>query len=148
MCAAPVTARPGKMRILLGNGGTPEVFTAPCGLTTKGLTKTSNLSEVSIPDCDNPDAPFWQSRDVESMSVSFSGEGVMAAESEAAWHDAAWSTDGVNAHVEVEYSTGTRTYEGRFHIDSFAVNAQQGQRVSVSVSGQSDGPVVTEWDPA
>jgi len=143
--AQPTTARPGKMRILLGNGGGPEVFSAPCGMTTKGLTITKNLSEVSIPDCDDPDAAFWQARDVESLSAAISGEGVLAAESEDEWNAAAFSTDAINVKVEIEFSTGTRTYTGAFHIDSFAVSAQQGQRVSANISMQSDGILSSAW---
>lgn len=141
----PTTARPGKMRILLGNGGGPEVFTAPCGLTTKGLTITKNLEEVAIPDCDDPDAVFFMARDVSSLSASISGEGVMAAESEDVWNDAAFSTESVNARIEIEFSSGTRTIAGAFHLDSYAINAQQGQRVSVSISMQSDGEFVSTW---
>lgn len=146
--AQPTTAKPGKMRVLLGNGADPEVFSAPCGLTTKGLTITKNLSEVTIPDCDDPDAPFWMARDVESMSASISGEGVLAAESEAIWNTAAFSTDSLNVRVEVEFTTGTRVFEGAFHLNEFGVNAQQGQRVSANISLQSDGIVESTWEAA
>ena len=143
--AQPTTAKPGKMRVLLESVDSPGVYVAPCGLTTKGLTISKNLAEITIPDCDDPDAPFWMARDVESMSASISGEGVLAAESEDFWNDAAFSTDAVGARIEIEFSTGTRTFEGDFHLDSFQVNAQQGQRVSVTISMQSDGQVSTAW---
>lgn len=146
--SAPITARPGKMRILLGNGGSPEVFTAPCGLTTKGLTVSKNLEEVTIPDCDDPDAVFFMARDVSSMSALISGEGVMAAESEGVWNDAAFNTESVNCRVEVEFSTGTRVLSGAFHLDSYGINAAQGQRVSVSISMQSDGEFQSVWQAA
>lgn len=146
--AQPITARPGKMRILLGDGADPEVYTAPCGMTTKGLTISKNLGEVSIPDCDDPDAPYWLSRDVETLSASISGDGVLAAESEDEWNAAAFSTDSVNAKVEIEFSSGTRTFSGAFHLDSFAINAAQGQRVSANISMQSDGIVTSAWTPA
>jgi predicted secreted protein len=143
--AQPITARPGKMRILLGDGEDPETFDAPCGLTTKGLTITQNLSEVNIPDCDDPDAPFWVGRDTTSLSVSISGEGVLAAESEADWVAAAYSTDSINAKVEIEFSTGTRTFLGAFKVDSFGISATQGERVSASISMQSDGEIATSF---
>lgn len=143
--AQPTTARPGKMRILLGDGEDPEAFAAPCGLTTKGLTIQKNLSEVDIPDCDDPDAPFWLARDVTNLSISISGEGVLAAESEAIWIAAAYSTEAVNAKVEIEFSTGIRTFSGAFHVDNFGINANQGQRVSASISLQSDGIIDTSF---
>ena len=143
--AQPITARPGKMRILLGNGETPEVFSAPCGLTTKGIQIQKNLSDVSIPDCDDPDAPYWLARDVTNLSISINGEGVLAAESEAIWINAAYSTEAINAKVEIEFSTGIRTFSGAFHIDNFGINATQGERVSASISLQSDGIITTSF---
>ena len=143
--AQPITARPGKMRILLGNGETPEVFSAPCGLTTKGIQIQKNLSDVSIPDCDDPDAPYWLARDVTNLSISINGECGLAAESEAIWINAAYSTEAINAKVEIEFSTGIRTFSGAFHIDNFGINATQGERVSASISLQSDGIITTSF---
>lgn len=146
--ATPVTAKFGKMRVLLGDGASPEVFTAPCGLTSKGITVSQNLSEVNLPDCDDPDAPFWVARDTTSLSVSISGEGVLAADSVTTWLAAAYSTDSTNAKVEVEFSTGTLTFTGAFKVDSFAVTGSQGERVQSSISMQSDGEVPYVWTTA
>lgn len=133
------------MRVLLGDGGEPEAFAAPCGLTTKSLTIAQNLSEVTIPDCDDLDAPYWIARDTTNLSASVSGEGVLAAESLQTWLDAAFSTDAVNARIEIEFSTGTQTFSGAFKVDNFQISAQQGQRVSVSISMQSDGQIAKSF---
>ena len=146
--AAPTTAKFGKMRILIGDGGSPEIYSAPCGLTTKSLTISKNLSEVTIPDCDDPDAPYWLARDVTNMTASISGEGVLAAESEADWNSAAFATESINVRFEIEFSTGTRSYVGAFHIDSFSPTGSNGGRVTASISMQSDGIVTTAWTPA
>jgi predicted secreted protein len=143
--AQPTTARPGKMRILLGDGEVSETFAAPCGLTTKGLTISQNLSDVLIPDCDDPDAAAWLGRDTVSLSIGISGDGVLAAESEDIWVAAALSTDSINAKVEIEFSTGTRTFSGAFKVDSFGISAAQGERVSASISMQSDGEITTSF---
>ena len=55
-------------------------YAAPCGFTSKNVTISKNLAEVSIPDCDDPDAPIWLGRDVQSQSCVISGDGVAAAE--------------------------------------------------------------------
>lgn len=146
--AQPVTARPGKMRILLGDGADPETFVAPCGLTTKSLTLTQNLSEVTIPDCDDPDAPYWIGRDTTNLSMSISGEGVLAAEALQTWLDAAYSTDAVSSRVEIEFATGEQLFAGLFKVDSLAINADQGPRISVSISLQSDGEIAKSWTPS
>lgn len=137
--AAPVTARFGKFRVLLSDGASPEVFTAPCGFTSKSLQLTKNLSEVSIPDCDDPDAPITIGRDVESISAQISGEGVLAASSVETWLDAYDSTESVSVKVEVEFSTGTVTFTGRMHLSQMTLGAEQGGRVTIQVEMQSDG---------
>ncbi len=142
--AQPSTVRPSKLRVLLGDGESPEAFTAPCGLTSKSLSLNKNLSDVSIPDCDDPDAPYWLARDVESLSMEISGEGLLAAEYEERWNAANFSTEPVNVRVELEFTTGTRTFAGAFHITA-SYSGQQGQRVSINVSMQSDGIISSSW---
>lgn len=67
--AAPITARFGKFRVLLDLAGT-GTYTAPCGFTSKSLSLTKSLSEVALPDCEDPDKPIVLGRDVESISAS------------------------------------------------------------------------------
>ncbi|MBY3386405.1 phage tail tube protein [Rhizobium laguerreae] len=140
--ATPVTARFGKFRVLLGSGSGPIVYAAPCGFTSKSLTLGKSLSEVSIPDCDEEDAPIVLGRDVESITSSISGEGVLAAAAVSTWLDAYESTESVPVKIEIEFSTGTVTWTGNMHIESLELGAEQGGRVTLSVSMQSDGALV------
>jgi predicted secreted protein len=140
--APPVTARFGKFRVLLGNEADPIVYAAPCGFTSKSLTLGKSLSEVSIPDCDDPDKPITIGRDVESTTASVSGEGVLAASAVPTWLAAYKSTESVPVKVEIEFSTGTLTFTGRMHLESLEMGAEQGGRVTISVSLQSDGELV------
>jgi len=141
--AQPTTAKFGKFRVLLGklpaDPEDPITYTAPCGFTSKSLTLGKSLSEVSLPDCTDPDAPITIGRDVESITASISGEGVLAAESVKTWLAGYESTDSVPVKIEVEFSTGIITWTGLFHIESLELGAQQGQRVTLNVSMQSDG---------
>jgi predicted secreted protein len=140
--APPVTARFGKFRVLLGNEADPIVYAAPCGFTSKSLTLGKSLSEVSIPDCDDPDKPITIGRDVESTTASVSGEGVLAASAVPTWLAAYKSTESVPVKVEIEFSTGTLNFTGRMHLESLEMGAEQGGRVTISVSLQSDGELV------
>jgi predicted secreted protein len=140
--APPVTARFGKFRVLLGNSAVPIVYAAPCGFTSKSLNLGKSLSEVSIPDCDDPDKPIVIGRDVESTTASVSGEGVLAASALPVWLEAYKSADSVPVKVEVEFSTGTLTFTGRMHLESLEIGAEQGGRVTISVTLQSDGELV------
>src|SRR5690606_33512417 len=57
--APPKTAAWYKMLIQVGDGADPEVFSAPCGLTTRGLNFSAETSDTTVPDCDDPSLPSW-----------------------------------------------------------------------------------------
>jgi hypothetical protein len=140
--SAPITARFGKFRVMLGAGDSPIVYSAPCGFTSKSMTLTKNLSDVSLPDCDDPDAPIWLGRDVRSCSVSIGGQGVAAADALPVWIAAFQSTDSIPIKIEIEYSSGTLTGTGLAHIETLEFGAEQGGRVTLNPSLQSDGEIV------
>jgi hypothetical protein len=137
--AQPSTARFGKFRILLGSGTGPIVYAAPCGFTSKSLTLTKDLTDVTIPDCDDPDAVSWIGRDASTLSASVSGEGVLAAESVETWLDAWENVDSVPVKIEIEFPAKTITWTGLMHVSSLNPSTEQGGRVTMSVELQSDG---------
>lgn len=143
--AAPSTARFGAFIVSLESMESPNVFVAPCGFTSKSLVMGKNLSEVSLPDCDDPDAPIWLGRDVQSQTSSISGEGVLAAEAVERWLDAYNSVESVECEVEVTFSTGTLKFTGNWHLETLTIGAEQGGRVTISVSMQSDGEITGTW---
>ncbi|MBZ9943439.1 phage tail protein [Mesorhizobium sp. BR1-1-13] len=136
------TIKGGKIRILLGDSASPEVFTAPCGMTQRGLTLTKALNDVVIPDCIDPDKVSWLGRDAASLSMSISGQGVLASESIEAWLDAGESIDSVSAKVEIEFPATTYTYTGKMHVESLEIGANNGERATITISMQSDGEMV------
>jgi predicted secreted protein len=140
--AAPITARAGKFRVLLGSSANPVVYSAPCGFTSRSLNLGKSLSEVSIPDCDDPDKPIVLGRDVESTTASVSGEGVLAASALPVWLDAYKSAESVPVKIEIEFSSGMVTFTGKMHVESLEMGAEQGGRVTISVTLQSDGELV------
>lgn len=123
------------------------IYAAPCGLTTKNLQISKNLTEVDIPDCDDPDAPSWIARDVQNLSVTISGDGVAAAESVPDWNAAAISTESVPMKVDIIFSSGTKTFTGDFIVDQLTFGAQAGARVTLGFNAQSDGQVFDAWTP-
>lgn len=145
--AAPTTARFGKFFVRIAKGDSPNDFVAPCGFTSKSLTFTKNLSEVSIPDCDDPDAPIALGRDVQSVSASISGSGVLAAEAVPEWESFRDSVESRECEIEIEFSSGALEYTGYFQLESIAFGAEQGGRVTIEVSMQSDGEIAGNWTP-
>lgn len=140
--AQATTIKSGMVRVLLGSGSAPIVYAAPCGFTQRSLTLTKGLEEVNIPDCDDPDKVDWLGRDVSSLSMSVSGEGVLAAESAGDWFDAWESADSVPVRIEIEFPAATHTWTGRMHIETLEMGAANAQRATLNVSMQSDGQMV------
>jgi hypothetical protein len=145
--ADPTTARFGKFRVKLGDGNSPELFAVPCGFTSKSLTLTKALTEINLPDCDDPDAVAWVGRDAESLSASISGEGVLAAESVEAWLDAWENVEPINVEIEIEFPAKTITWTGQMHVATFTPAAEQGGRVTATVEMQSDGELTRQVTP-
>jgi len=140
--AQATTIKGGKVRVKLGDDAAPIAYIAPCGLTQRSLTLTKNLNEVSIPDCTDPDKVDWIGRDAASLSMSISGEGVLASESIEAWLDAWESIDSVPVQVEIVFPATTYTYTGKMHVENLEVGANNGERATINVSMQSDGEMV------
>src|SRR5690606_31544391 len=107
--------------------------------------RSKTLNSVNVPDCDDPDAAAWEERDVQSMSASINGSGVLAKSAVPIWEAALASTDSIECEVELEYPDGdSDIYTGLFHLESFEVTGALGERVKVSVTMQSDGEISHE----
>lgn len=144
--AAPTTIKGGKVRVLLETD-TPGSFAAPCGFTSRSVALNKALNDFQLPDCDDPDAVDWLGRDAVSLSMSVSGEGLLASESVEDWLDAWEDVDSVNVKVEWEFPAKTITWTGKMHVESFEVGAENAQRATASVSLQSDGQMVRVVEP-
>jgi len=140
--AMATTIKSGMVRVLLGSGSSPIVYAALCGFTQRSITLSKNLEEVNIPDCDDPDKIDWIGRDATSLSMSISGEGVLAEESVEEWTDAFESVDSTPVKVEIEFPTKTLTWTGYMHIESMEMGAANGGRATNNISMQSDGQMV------
>jgi hypothetical protein len=128
----------GGFLVKLGDGASPEVFTAPCGLTSKGFNQTANTQETSVPDCTDPDAPAYVERAVDTISAEISGSGVLATEAFTVWQ--AWFDNSATKNFRI-YPKGASGgyYEGRGILSAFNMTVQRGQKVNVDVTIQSDG---------
>lgn len=130
-----------KLLILVGDGASPELFSQPCGLTTRGFDLTASTNTTLIPDCDDPEAPAWEAKDVNSLSAAVSGSGVMAIESFDTWNDWFMSAIGRNVQIKLDDSL-LGQWEGTFILTSLKYGGQRGQKVTVDIALSNDGAVV------
>lgn len=142
----PVTIRGSKFLIQLGDGGSPESFTAPCALATKGINFSAQSNDFDVPDCDDPDAPTWTERVVSALSGNVTGSGTLALENIDTWKD--WFLSGLAKNIRVQIDNAT--YGGYFALSailtSFQIGANQGELATIEVEIQSNGQIT--WTDA
>lgn len=61
---------------------TPGTYAKICGMVGVTITRTANLEESEIPDCDDETAPHAVDAEVRSLTVTVSGTGVWAQSSQ------------------------------------------------------------------
>jgi hypothetical protein len=142
--AKPTTYKGSALAIKVGNGANPEVFSEPCGLTTKGLNLSKATSDTTVPDCDNPDAPAWTERSVSSLSGTVSGSGVFTLEAAPVWRNFFLSTDSKNVQI---WEGTLGHWQGKMHMTTLNKRGEIGcGKISNEVEFQSDGELT--WVPA
>lgn len=140
--AKATTIRGGKVRILLGSGSSPIVYSAPCGFTSRALTFNKGFEESVVPNCRDPDNINWIGRDATTLSISISGEGVLAYESADTWDEMWLDSDSIPAKIEIEWPAKTITWTGNLHIETLEIGATNGIRTTLNVSMFSDGEFI------
>jgi hypothetical protein len=138
--AKATTTRFSDFLVLLGDGLSPETFTAPCGLTSRGFERTANMNATNVPDCADEDAPSWLEQDVISYQASISGAGVVADESLDAWED--WWDSGETKNCQVHLKT--TIWEGPFKLQTLTYNGERGQRTNLTIALVSDGEIARQ----
>lgn len=137
--AAATTISFNKLRVLLGDGASPETFSAPCGFSQRSLNRVKSLKEDLEVDCDDEDAPAWKARTVESLEWSVTGEGVLPQESVRLWEDFFNSSESRNVRIEMLYPSETIFLMGKAHLANYTIGANRGEKVTKNIDLQGDG---------
>lgn len=142
--AKPTTIVGSNVYIALESATTPGTFVRPCGLTNHTINFSKNTTDITVPDCDDLEAPAWIERGVESLEMSGSGNGVLALEAEETWWNAFDSTESVNARIYVGSPTtaGAIYFSGKIHVTGFELGGERGGKANVTLSFVSDGQMV------
>ena len=148
----PNTGTFGNFLIQVGDGASPEMFSAPCGFTNKAFNETANMQETSVPDCTDPDAPAYVERAVDTLSSEINASGVLAMPAAGEDPDTGTSAFNVfrrfysaavskNCRIYLQGVSGGY-YEGKYILSQFNKGVQKGQKINVDITLSSDG----EWD--
>lgn len=140
--AQGVTASGRKMLIKLGNGATPEVFAAPCAMTSRGLSRTKTVNASNTPDCATPDAIQWDDQEATGRSWSVSGSGKLLKDNVATWDAFFLDDDGGNIQVDIVFADGgIRRYTGAGHLTEFSLTGEDGDKVTYDITITGSGPL-------
>lgn len=112
------------------------VYAKVCGLTSRDITRTSNMATSEIPDCDDESLPAAVEQEVQSQEVATTASGVWSAESHELLLDWWYSGQPLNIRMHhVKATTGTTEYEsGPAFLTSIANKAARGTKVTADLN--------------
>jgi hypothetical protein len=146
---APTVIAGTKLLILVGSGGdspgSPDVFSEPCGLTTKNAALTAATATTVLPDCTDPTLAAWEAKDVVSLAMEVTGTGVMAVESFLTWH--LWFMGGTERACRIQLVSPTTNplslgyYLGNFILTALTWGGVRGEKVTIDVTLVNNGTI-------
>jgi hypothetical protein len=145
--AAVQHARGVKLLVKVGDGASPEVFTAKCTLNAaRGISFSATTRDFAIPDCSDPDLIAWLAREKESLGVTVTGGGMLNTPDSDEFFDWWKSEDTKNVQIVVDVpgADGGIIFEGAFHLTEFALSGDRGGKIEATLTLQSDGEVTSE----
>jgi Phage tail tube protein len=137
----PTTLKGSKVLIVLGNGASPEMFAAPCGLTTKAINLSATANEFNVPDCDDPDLPMYTERVISALSAGVTGAGSLALEAYDDWRNWYFSAQPQNIRVVIDapQAKGGGYYEMSAVLTAFNTIGNVGELATIDVTIASNG---------
>ncbi len=126
-----------------GPGITPKVFGHPCSINAaREFALEANVNESRAIDCDDPEAPSWVKRTVESLSGSVTGSGVHHTPDWKPWRT--WFESGEPKECQIVTNVADGDIEqGMFILSSLSKSGERGGEIESSITLQSDGPLVS-----
>lgn len=144
--AKPRTLGFGDFKIYVGDGASPETFSAPCGFKQKSLQFSANASGVIVPDCADEEAVAWEEKAVGSLSAQVTGQGVHAQTASDVWRT--WMLSGLPRNIRIVFddtlANGGGYYYGRAILTTLGYATSLGSdanKVQRNVVIDNDG----EW---
>ena len=116
-------------------------FARICGLIDAEVSRSANVDEAEVPDCDDENLPLEIEKEVRSVDVSVSGTGVWAQESHESLLDWFYSSGAINIRIgNLNAAVGDTEYEtGPALLTSLGQSRTKGQKVAASIEISFDG---------
>lgn len=136
--------------VLEVESATPGTWTRLCGITSRGISRTSNMETSNVPDCDDESLPDAVERSVQSQEVTIEASGVWAAESHKTVMDWWYSGQAKNIRIHhVNAPVASTQYEtGLAYITSMNNVAERGPKVTAEMTIEFDGIPTRTAKPA
>lgn len=126
--------------ILIGDGGSPEVFRHPCWLNgDRGLSREAQVTEENDRDCAAPYLPGWLTRTVDGKSATINGAGRIKVADQSMFDE--WFASGEARNVRVMVGSGDDApmYQGAFKLTSLNLQGGETGSMTGSLTLQSHG---------
>ena len=129
--------------------GSPQTFVPVCSINAaRGINFNANVSEDSIPDCDDLEKLQWLIREKISLSADVTGSGKVHKQNVKGLFT--WLTDADARTCQVVLDDpdpdNLITFEGDYHLTTFSMNGDPGTpTVSGDISLQSTGEVTATF---
>lgn len=127
--------------VKLGDGSSPEVFTAPNLInTSRGVSFNTSTESDELLDLENQSAPAQTIRRVRSVDCKIDGEGMLHSEDVAEW--LAFAQSGEIRNVQIVISG--IVVEGPFVLTSFQISGDRLKSSTCQLTLEQAGAVTTK----
>jgi predicted secreted protein len=133
-----------RLVVKVGNGASPEVFTALCTINAeRGITFNAQTNDDTVPNCEDIEAIKFLSREKSSLSVDVTGGGKNNKPDNKILWDWWKSPDPRNCQVVLDDDDPANviTWEGAFHLTQYDLTGNDGEKVLSTITLASDGEV-------
>lgn len=134
-----------RLLIQFGDGSTPEVFAHSCTInTTQDFTIEATTTDGTGQSCEDPNAPSWVLRAIDSLSAGVNGAGTMDPVSYGVLRVKMLAGDEFNVRVLLDGLTavqGGGYYEGAYVMTSLGLAKEGKGYVTSTIALQSSGEV-------
>lgn len=139
---AAVNAFKGQLMALqVGDGAQPEVFSTYCSINAeRGISITSEMNDVAIPDCQDLELVDWLAREKVSLSAEITGSGMVDKADVSKFFAFLTDVDSRTCRLTIP-GTGGTVFAGKFHLGSFSITGARNERATCDITLSSDGPV-------